>query len=153
MSKFVFFLAFTLATSYASYANAGCRSQMLDNIVSELCPEAYIVKTTDGYNNYIACGELNTDTLLTAKVDSSNNLSTEEFYKTTGQYTVTAVDLNLIPDDSTDKRYSYIRPLKANGKTVGYINYAGYSNSENEAFFKFKTIYNLMGNVAAIYCD
>lgn len=109
---------------------------------SEACPNARIIKNT------AYCDVEGADQVIKAKV----GVMLQTFPSALKGKIRGAVELNLIPDDSTNGIYQYIKTLAdGNGSLVGYLVLNGYTNSEMEARWKMATKYGLGGEIVSIY--
>lgn len=62
-----------------------------------------------------------------------------------------AVDLGVLPDDSTDVAYSYFKTVfNRKGQHIGYAAIGGYVNSEAQFRIQVTTFYSLRGTLKAI---
>jgi uncharacterized membrane protein len=108
----------------------------------KICPDAEVYK----YVQEVHC--LGASSYYVVK---SAKLGDEvKFPRTVAQKTFGAVELGVLPDDCTDGMYLYRRELlDSYGGRVGYVEIAGYRNSEMEVKIQLTLRYNLKGDLVS----
>lgn len=120
------------------------RYNPFEGVDSELCPD---MKVT-GRDSFAICQAENKNVVLSAKTGANLTASESRVLKFN---TYGAVDLGLVPDDSSDTAYFYSRWLVTPmGQKVGVMTIEGWTNSEMESSAKFTVRYNLKGQIVSI---
>lgn len=151
MNKAVIFILLLLAFSIG----ASAREIDPQNIPAELCSMPS-VRNYPGGSSLICFNAKASKQLRQAKVSSNFEVTPEEFIaaekKMKNSFHVSAVDLGLLPDDSTDsfqERYYILKNKK--GAVIGYLTSANYVNTEAEFRVWVGIKYNAEGEITYAY--
>ena len=142
-----YMILFSLVFATASFAIDGALTGVMDN------PE--FKKSCSGLrmiadNDQVTCwGESGAREIMRAKV--GENIT----YPTPKMDVWDAIQLGVLPDDSTSPMYSYRRTLLDNttGKKIGVIYIDAYQNSEMEVRVKITSRLNNRGRLVSIKVD
>lgn len=125
--------------AFASATASANRSSYFDDVDSSFCKDIEI----DYKRDIATCVASDADEVKKAKVGKALTAAEIRGLKFP---TVNAVDVGIVPDDSSDTVYFFRRWLvNAKGYRVGVITFEGWHNTEMELAARFDIRYNLKG--------